>query len=113
MIVIGADKPPETFLREGEHRAQIARYLGRVGDELESSFKIVHAGTITTTASQTTTSDSQDAVSASDAVFMFPADSIAAAMVASCYATCSAGSIDMTHPSQGTTGVFHVAVVAL
>ena len=113
MIEIGADRPPQIWPDAPEHRAQIARYLGRIGEELETSWKVVYAGSVTTTASSASTTISDDAIQASDAVFMFPADATASAMVASVHATCSAGQVDMTHPSQPAQGVFHVAVVAL
>jgi Ethanolamine utilization protein EutJ (predicted chaperonin) len=117
MIAIGADKPPETWPESEQHRAQIARYVRRVGDEMESSFKPVYAGTITTTTLSASTTQAVSGAAADDVVLLFPADSTAAAM-AGVYATVAdigGGTIgiSMTHPNQAPTGVFHALVVAL
>lgn len=112
MIELGASKPPESFDNPEEHRGQIARYVRRMGDEVESSWKVVWAGTITTTASSASTIATAWGSSDGDAVILFPADAIAAAMTG-VYATVSVLGISMTHPIQVSTGVFNAVVVKL
>ena len=112
MIEIGADKPPQTNPNAEEHRAQIARYVGRIGDEVNSSFRVVYAARVTTTASSQFTTVSDIGAKTGDVVLLSAMDSVAAAM-AGIIGAPGPDTVSIIHPSQATTGVFSVLVVSL
>ena len=117
MIVLGADKPPQTNPDSQEHRAQLARYAGRIGEELESSYKVVYAGTVTTTTIAAVTVFETTGAVLGDQVFMFPSDAVAAAMAGVYGVVVDTGGgvigVAMAHPNQGPTGRFSVMVVSV
>lgn len=112
MIVLGVDPPPDTNSNAEEHRSQLARYTRAAGGALEGAYRVVAAGSATTTASAASTVVDAAGAKSGDRVFFFPADSTAAAMVATVYASVTADDqITLNHVSQPATGTFDFMVV--